>query len=120
MEQYLALGDSISIDKWTGVMGGGAARQFAAKIGARGEAFEDRTRDGNLTIGVLEDLRHVRNTPTLVTLTAGGNDLALMGRPASEILATLHHIADGLDAWKCRVILNTVYDPTDGSNEIGK
>jgi lysophospholipase L1-like esterase len=119
-EQYLALGDSISIDKWTGIAGGGAASQFAAKIGCTGSAFEDRTRDGNLTVGVLEDVARVDRSPTLVTLTAGGNDLALMGRPAADILESLYAIADGIDAWECRVILNTVYDPTDGNDEIGR
>ncbi len=120
MEQYLALGDSISIDKWTGVTGGGAVNQFAAKIGCAGPFLDDRTRDGNLTIGVVEDLRQVRRPPTLATLTAGGNDLALMGRPAADILISLHQIADALDAWECRVIINTVYDPTDGNDEIGR
>lgn len=120
MEQYLALGDSISIDKWTGVTGGGAASQFAAKIGCSGAAFDDRTRDGNVTLGVSEDLRQVRRPPTLVTLTVGGNDLALMDRPAGEILTNLRRILDALDVWSPRIILNTVYDPTDGNDDIGR
>ena len=48
---YLALGDSISIDDYTGQTGGGAASQFARLTGALRVA--DLTRDGCTTAGVL-------------------------------------------------------------------
>ena len=48
---YLALGDSISIDDYTGVAGGGAASQFAKFI--RADPFQNLTRDGNTTDGVM-------------------------------------------------------------------
>ena len=66
---YLALGDSMSIDDYTGVAGGGAVQQFFRSLGA-GWRLDDRTLDGC----------RMRDTPTggageLVTLTIGGNDL---------------------------------------------
>jgi hypothetical protein len=72
MSIYLALGDSISIDDYPGVRGGGAASQLARKLG-----FDllDLTRDGNTTHGVLADLDRAPGAAQVVTLTAGGNDL---------------------------------------------
>ncbi len=49
---YLALGDSISIDTYTGQADGGAASQFAKLIGTT--EFQNLTRDGRTTAGVLE------------------------------------------------------------------
>jgi hypothetical protein len=46
MGTYLALGDSISIDDYTGVRGGGAASQLSRKLGLK---LVDLTRDGNTT-----------------------------------------------------------------------
>ena len=63
---YVALGDSISIDDYTGVLGGGAASQLARKLGAD---LVDLTSDGNTTHGVLADLARAP-TADLVTLTA--------------------------------------------------
>jgi lysophospholipase L1-like esterase len=75
---YLAIGDSISIDDYTGVGGGGAASQLARKLGVD---LVDLTRDGNTTQGVLADLAAAPPAADVVTLTAGGNDL-LEGDPA--------------------------------------
>ena len=71
---YLALGDSISIDDYTGVRGGGAPSQLARKLGV---ALVDLTRDGNTTQGLLADLAGAPAAADFVTLTAGGNDLLL-------------------------------------------
>jgi len=122
---YLALGDSISIDEYTEVGSGGAASQFARLVGAT--QFQDLTRDGRTTAGVLESWFEITIKPDVVTLTAGGNDflqgsfqamnsIAGWGRVASEPLASLEEIAARLAAWACPVILNTVYDPTDGDD----
>ena len=92
--RYLALGDSISIDYWTGVEGGGAASQFARRVGSSGAEFVNRTRDGNMTEGVLMDLELLPFRPEIVTLTVGGNDLALAGRPASLILPAIARITE--------------------------
>lgn len=130
--RYLALGDSISIDEYTGVPGGGAASQFARLIGA-GEV-ENRTHDGWTTAGVLDELRQVTQRPDVVTVTAGGNDFLeqlfeqkgsaagsdprSMRGLADVPLSNLRRIADRLAEYGCPVILNTVYDPTDGDDSL--
>jgi lysophospholipase L1-like esterase len=116
MRIYLALGDSISIDDYTGVPGGGAASQLARKLGLD---LVDLTRDGNTTQGVLADLVRAPDRADLVTLTAGGNDL-LCGDLPRAILGRLHQIAKRIDALGARVIVNTVYDPSDGDDSVGR
>jgi lysophospholipase L1-like esterase len=116
MAVYVALGDSISIDDYTGVAGGGAASQLARRLGAD---LVDLTRDGNTTEGVLADLARVPPAADIVTLTAGGNDL-LVGDLPHGILRRLEQIADGIERLGARVIVNTVYDPSDGDNEVGR
>lgn len=66
---YLALGDSMSIDAYTGVAGGGAVSQLYRELG-RGWSLDDRTCDGCEMVGVPRDARG-----DLITLTIGGNDL---------------------------------------------
>jgi hypothetical protein len=61
MNIYLALGDSISIDDYTGVRGGGAASQLARKLDVE---LVDLTFDGNTTDGVLADLARPPATVT--------------------------------------------------------
>lgn len=116
MGVYLALGDSISVDDYTGVRGGGAPSQLARKLG-----FElvDLTRDGNTTQGVLADLARAPAAADVVTLTAGGNDLLLGDRPRA-ILRRLHQIAQEVQTLGGRVVANTIYDPSDGDNDVGR
>ena len=116
MAVYLALGDSISIDDYTGVAGGGAASQLAGRLGAE---LVDLTRDGNTTEGVLADLARAPVAADIVTLTAGGNDL-LIGHLPRGILRRLDQIADRIEPLGARVIVSTVYDPSDGDNEVGR
>lgn len=122
---YLALGDSISIDEYTEVGSGGAASQFARLISAT--QFQDLTQDGRTTAGVLEAWPEITLTPNVVTLTAGGNDFlrgafaalnsaGVWGQVAAEPLAHLEEITARLAVFACPVILNTVYDPTDGDD----
>lgn len=118
--RYVALGDSISIDAYTGIVGGGAASQFAVKVGATGTRFQNYTRDGNVTTAVLVDLQRIVETPEVVTLTVGGNDLLLVGDPTGCILPRIAEIAERLAQFGCPVILNTVYDPTDGDDTVGE
>lgn len=113
MAVYVALGDSVSIDDYTGVQAGAAASQLARRPSAD---FVDLTRDGNTTRGVLLDLARAAD---VVTLTAGGNDL-LGGDLPLGILRRLEQIADGVERLGARVIANTVYDPSDGDNEVGR
>ena len=118
---YLALGDSISIDDYTGVPGGGAASQFAKLVNAT--EFDNRTKDGCTTAGVLEAMARGLGKPDVVTLTASGNDLlvALTGDPPPESIAEdianrYNQIIARLRRLPCPVIINTVYDPTDGKD----
>jgi lysophospholipase L1-like esterase len=113
---YLALGDSISIDDYTGVHGGGAPSQLARKLDL---ALVDLTRDGNTTHGVLADLADAPAGAEVVTLTAGGNDL-LGGDLPRAILRRLAQIAERIQPLAARVIVNTVYDPSDGDNNVGR
>jgi lysophospholipase L1-like esterase len=113
---YLALGDSISMDDYTGVAGGGAPSQIARKLGVE---LVDLTRDGNTSQGVLADLAAAPVAADIVTLTAGGNDL-LRGDLPRAILRRLHQIAARIQLLGARVIINTVYDPSDGDNDLGR
>ena len=113
---YLALGDSISIDDYTGVHGGGASSQLARKLGVD---LVDLTRDGNTTSGVLADLARAPAAADVATLTAGGNDL-LGGDLPRAILRRLHQIAHRIQPLGARVVINTIYDPSDGDNEVGR
>jgi lysophospholipase L1-like esterase len=69
---YLALGDSMSIDLYTGVEGGGAVSQFYDWLKHRGQPWRlvDKTAD-------MCRMRHVPfwEKGDLITLTIGGNDL---------------------------------------------
>ena len=114
MGVYLALGDSISIDDYTGVRGGGAVSQLARKLGLD---LVDLTSDGNTTHGVLTDLHRASAAADVVTLTAGGNDL-LGGDLPRTILRRLHQIAKRIQPVGTRVLINTVYDPSDGDDSV--
>src|SRR2546423_1826883 len=127
---YLALGDSISIDDYTEVAGGGAASQFARLIGA--DEVQNLTCDGCTTAGVLEALTCVTIRPDVVTLTAGGNDFlertfeVALRKPdpnwladiAAPAIRNLEQIVERLAAFACPVIINTIYDPTDGDDSL--
>jgi hypothetical protein len=116
MAVYLALGDSISIDDYTGVRGGGAPSQLAGTLGLD---LVDLTRDGNTTQGVLTDLARAPAAAAVVTLTAGGNDL-LLGHLPRAILRRLQQIAEPIQLFRARVVVNTIYDPSDGDNDAGQ
>jgi lysophospholipase L1-like esterase len=98
------------------VRGGGAASQLSRKLGLK---LVDLTRDGNTTQGVLADLARAPAAADVVTLTAGGNDL-LGGDLPRATLRRLHQIAQRIQPLGARVVLNTVYDPSDGDNDIGR
>jgi lysophospholipase L1-like esterase len=72
--------------------------------------------------------RHTASSPTslrrpaaadVVTLTAGGNDL-LLGHLPRTILRQLHHIAVRIQPLGARVVINTIYDPSDRDNAVGR
>lgn len=125
--KYLALGDSVSIDKYTGVEGGGAVSQFAKLIGAT--EVQDLTHDGFTTDAVLASFDQVTIQPDIITVTVGGNDLLQreiwnidrnsLGDPETDrTLENLRLIFTKLCEFDCNVIINTVYDPTDGDDNL--
>lgn len=128
---YLALGDSISIDLYTEVEGGGAASQLARLLSA--DLFLNLTRDGMMSDRVLSGLHEARTLGDLpkidaVTLTIGGNDLLSgyffreEGGRGSQIVGfetlrrNITEIAALLTTLDCPVVMNTIYDPTDGDD----
>ena len=69
MSVYLALGDSMSIDDYTGIQGGGAVNQFYEFLGGNW-SIDDLTVDGYCIPDVQTD-----GHGEIITLTIGGNDL---------------------------------------------
>jgi lysophospholipase L1-like esterase len=143
--RYVALGDSISIDDYSGGPGrGGAALLFANRDDDfpdwRGRdlrsadpeaAFSLLATDGATTRTLLDlqlpRLAALRTRPTLVTLTIGGNDLlGAYGdtRAAREVVARVRAVVDRalpriveLMGPGGRVLVGTVYDPSDGTGD---
>ncbi len=142
---YVALGDSISIDDYSGGPGrGGASLLFAnrdddfpewrgsdLRTADPGTAFSLLATDGATTrtlLGAqLPRLAALRARPTLVTVTIGGNDLLGAygdSRAARDVIAevraalerALSAIADLL-APGGRMVVGTVYDPSDGTGD---
>ena len=155
--RYLAVGDSISIDDYPALdyegRGLGAPRRGLGAIALLyqnaddvwpefqgqdlqsrypGIQLEDHSFDGATTDGVLGGLTSVPTTdqPTLVTLTAGGNDLlsALTLGPEEReaslrtALDRLGATVDGLRELRnsSRLLVATVYDPTDDTGMLGE
>ncbi|MFP5372352.1 MAG: SGNH/GDSL hydrolase family protein [Actinomycetes bacterium] len=145
---YVALGDSISIDDYSGGPGrGGASLLYANRDddfpgwhGRDLRTHEPATRfallatDGattrTLLAAQLPRLRALPVRPTLVTLTIGGNDLlAAYGDTAGarEVIArvraavdrALPEIAAAL-APSGRLVVGTVYDPSDGTGDAAR
>jgi hypothetical protein len=112
---FLALGDSMSIDFYTDVIGGGAVAQFHRSLGP-GWTLDDQSCDGCVIAGVPRD-----GTGDLITLTIGGNNLLVQqGKWLSEGLAdfaTAHY--DLLSAIRKQnpdavFIVGTIYAPEYG------
>ena len=136
VKRYIALGDSISIDEYpyreTGRRGLGAVSLFASDLRERYPEIstEDLTADGATTDDVLRfQLPRVRATEdaSLVTITAGGNDLLLnLGalRPpvnlVEGIIERLNRIVDETRRKlpNATILLGTIYDPSDGTNQL--
>ncbi|MGY1707337.1 GDSL-type esterase/lipase family protein [Geodermatophilus sp. SYSU D00697] len=145
---YVALGDSISIDDYAGGPGrGGASLLFANRDDDfpewRGRdlvtadpatAFTMLATDGATTRTLLDvqlpRLAALGTRPSLVTLTIGGNDLlgaygdtaaarATVARVAAAADRALAEIAR-LSAPGARIVLGTVYDPSDGTGDAAR
>jgi hypothetical protein len=145
---YVALGDSISIDDYAGGPGrGGASLLFANRdedfpewrgreLSAvqPGMAFFLLAIDGATTRTLLQAqlprLRALEVRPTLVTLTVGGNDLlAAYGDTgaARKVIAGVETAVDsalaeltGVRAPTARIVVGTVYDPSDGTGDAAR
>lgn len=141
MSRYVALGDSMSIDDYAGGPGRGAARllhrnhdpdfpDWAGRdLATDGWSVQVLARDGAVTADVLNrQLPLLATAPDLVTITMGGNDLmagygddtaaaAAIGRVAAlgeGVLSALRRLAGP----SCRIVVTTVYDPSDGSGAV--
>ena len=145
---YVALGDSISIDDYAGGPGRGGPsllfrnrnEDFPQWRGRDLVSTDPRTSfallasDGATTRTLLDSqlprlvARHVR--PTLITLTIGGNDvLGVYGDTAAaratieQVSAAVCHALAELGALLApdgRVIIGTVYDPSDGTGDAAR
>lgn len=135
---YLALGDSMSIDDFAGPGLGAAALLFAnderypefAGRDLRSACPECRfvslARNGFRTRQILKSLEQAptETGPTLVTLTAGGNDLLAAAGSRKFPEPWLEHFVAEYDelllAIKARypdltLLAGNIYDPTDGT-----
>jgi lysophospholipase L1-like esterase len=144
---YVALGDSISIDEYAGGPGRGGAsllhtnrdddfpewRGRDLRSTLPGSAFAMLATDGGTT-RTLEDVQLPRlaalPAPSVVTLTIGGNDLlgaygdtALARRVVAGVRASVGRALDrigSLVAPSGRVVVGTVYDPSDGTGDTAR
>src|SRR6266540_1474254 len=121
---YVALGDSMSIDDYAGGVGRGAASllfrnrdtdfpDWAGRdLATAGYTAQILARDGAVSTDVLErQLPLIDRRPALVTITMGGNDR--VAATGEAILSRLRALAAD-----CRIIVTTVYDPSDGAGEV--
>jgi lysophospholipase L1-like esterase len=141
MRNYLALGDSISIDDYpdleVGSKGNGAASLLAEKI--QPEKFVNLTQDG-ATIDEIFQHQLLPATkllgkvdPVLITITAGGNDISFgvmklkskkqLDKFQALVYATIHNYANLVLATRRMfpnsiIVVNTLYDPTDGTEKL--
>jgi lysophospholipase L1-like esterase len=145
---YVALGDSISIDDYAGGPGrGGASLLFGnrdddfpewhsrdLRTGDPETTFSLLATDG-ATVRTLLDtqlprLAALRLRPTLVSVTIGGNDLlgaygdtaaarAVIARVQAAVARALSEIG-GCLAPKGRIVVGTVYDPSDGTGDAAR
>jgi lysophospholipase L1-like esterase len=113
---YLALGDSMSIDAYTGQTGGGAVAQLYKRLCGQAAAtwrLDDRTVDGQRIGGV-----NFLGQADLITMTIGGNDLLQnMELPPAEFLPRFSQnyfrLAAGIRKAhpQATVIVGNIYEP---------
>lgn len=136
---YVALGDSMSIDAYAGGEGRGAASLLHRNNDAdfpewAGQDLESLglsalmlAADGATVTDVLvEQLPLLTGVPTLVTVTAGGNDLMWVygdDRAAHDAVNRIEVAYEQIllrlgEISGCSVVLTTVYDPSDGTGRV--
>lgn len=140
---YVALGDSISIDDYSGGAGcGGPSLLFSnrdvdfpdwAGRDLRSRGFDyilNLAQDGAMAEHVedqVEELFRVGARPQLATVTFGGNDLirVINGADADATLADVEKRGAALLTRlnrlfpSCQLVVGTIYDPTDGTGRSG-
>ena len=145
---YAALGDSMSIDDYAGGPGRGAASllwrnrddDFPAWAGRDLTTGDPAARlallatDGATATTVasqqLRRLRRLVDTPTLATVTMGGNDLLAAYGDQPSARRAIRTVADNgrlvlgglreLMGAAAPIVVATVYDPSDGSGDAGR
>jgi lysophospholipase L1-like esterase len=145
---YAALGDSMSIDDYAGGPGRGAAsllwrnrdHDFPAWAGRDLTTGDPTARlvllasDGATSATVageqLGRLRRLERTPTLATVTMGGNDLLAAYGDATAARRAIATVVDNgrlvlgglreLMGPEAPIVVATVYDPSDGSGDAGR
>jgi lysophospholipase L1-like esterase len=138
---FVALGDSMSIDDYAGGPGRGAASLLhrnqdgdfpdcaGRDLASAGIGVQVLARDGATASDVLlYQLPQIEQTPALVTVTMGGNDLmtaygdaAAAEAAIAEVAAIGEKIMTRLDAVTRdggRIVVTTVYDPSDGTGQV--
>jgi lysophospholipase L1-like esterase len=142
--EYVALGDSISIDDYAGGPGRGAASLLARNLDSDFPDWQGRdlgdsswcslATDGATTATVLDvqlpRLARLSRKPSLVTLTIGGNDVLGCYGDTSAALRTVRTVGErvaetlerlaGLAQPSAHVVVGTVYDPSDGTGDAGR
>lgn len=135
--RYIALGDSMSIDDYPGEGKGAASLLFKNVDHLYPEfsgkdlfsthpaiTFENLAQDGATTRDVLNEqlpaLGKGSREKTILTLTAGGNDILGLQASAEEVLERLNAILDRLQEMfpDNLTIIGTIYDPTDGVGDL--
>jgi lysophospholipase L1-like esterase len=142
---YVALGDSISIDDYAGGQGRGGAsllyrnrdddfprwRGHDLVSGDPEAVFHLLASDGATTSTLLAvqmpRLIELQVRPTLVSVTVGGNDVLSGYGDTAAARAIIHRVSLGLSralgelqpllAPDGRVLVGTVYDPSDGTGD---
>jgi lysophospholipase L1-like esterase len=141
---YVALGDSISIDDYSGGPGRGGASLFFANRDEDfpewrgrdlrtldpGTGFSLLATDGATTRTLVQTqlprLRALGLRPTVVTLTIGGNDLLGAYGDTDAALGVIAAVRAAVDlvlaelagtAPAARIAVGTVYDPSDGTGD---
>jgi lysophospholipase L1-like esterase len=145
---YAALGDSMSIDSYAGGPGRGAAsllwrnrdHDFPAWAGRDLTTRDPTARlvllasDGATSATVageqLGRLRRMGLTPSLATVTMGGNDLLAAYGDATAARRAIRTVVDNgrqvlaslrsLMGAQAPIVVATVYDPSDGSGDAGR
>src|SRR5512132_658173 len=145
---YAALGDSMSIDDYAGGPGRGAAsllwrnrdHDFPAWAGRDLTTTDPTARlallasDGATSTTVADEqlgrLRRLGVTPTLATVTMGGNDLLAAYGDATAARRAIRTVVDNgrmvlaslrtLMGLQAPIVVATVYDPSDGSGDAGR